>query len=393
MPQIETSATRVLANAMLYEVDRVCEDASVSNYARFMDDMDVGVGSIVQAKQIIRDIDLTLQSRQLRLNSSKTKILTQKDAFEYFCISENDYLARADRMLETFSKFPKALKLIRRSLLSKYEKWLQRTPSNGPGAGSIFLRSNGSKIHKYVLRLIYQSGGSVSNDDLLWIIRNDPGMRSTAFIYLARSRQPNNALERVHSIFRSGVFVDDASLVNMTGFLLHTRFRRTQKSIRLSRDIVRDLEGLGQLGTWCAIHVATRFCFPAEILSFLRRNIDRIGTDYWISRAVGGVFARFVGNTTACDRYIRIIRDVDSAPSFEVYEYLLAVATATTLPNSMLSYLKAPNPTFPQEIYYPKVLALLAMSQNANLSATYASVKALHPSALSDPFYKKMGLV
>ncbi len=65
MPQIETSATRVLANALLYEVDRVCEDSSISNYARFMDDMDIGVDTIPDARRIIRDIDLTLPGESL----------------------------------------------------------------------------------------------------------------------------------------------------------------------------------------------------------------------------------------------------------------------------------------------------------------------------------------
>lgn len=89
MPQIETTATRVLANALLYEVDWVCEHYASLNYARFMDDIDVGVDSIQLAKQIVRDIDLTLQSRQLRLNSSKTKILSRTQAFEHFCIRQN----------------------------------------------------------------------------------------------------------------------------------------------------------------------------------------------------------------------------------------------------------------------------------------------------------------
>lgn len=393
MPQIETSATRVLANAMLYEVDRVCEDSSVANYARFMDDMDIGVASIVGAKEIVRDIDLTLQSRQLRLNSSKTKILNQRDAFEFFCISENEYLARADDLLEKFSALPKGIALISRSLTRRYETWLQRSPKGGPGDDSVFLRSNGSKIHKYVFRLIYQSGGIVSNSDLLWIIRNDPGMRSTAFIYLSKTKQPNQALERISSIFNAGIFVDDASLVNMTGFLLHTRFRRTKKSLRLTRAIVKRLEHCGQLGLWCAIHVASRFCFPAEILSLLRRNISRIGEDYWTARSTGGVFARLVESSTARDRYLEIIREIDSEPVFEVYKYLLDIATKSTLPSATVSYLLAPNPTFPQRIYFPKVLALLALSQNAFLTSTYAAARKHHADAFSDPFYQKMGMM
>ncbi|MDZ7711553.1 MAG: RNA-directed DNA polymerase [Roseovarius sp.] len=87
---IETEAPRVLlANAMLFELDRVVEQHSYRNYARFMDDIDFGVQTIVEAKRAVRDIDLTLQSRQLRLNSAKTQILTQQEAFRHFCVKEN----------------------------------------------------------------------------------------------------------------------------------------------------------------------------------------------------------------------------------------------------------------------------------------------------------------
>lgn len=86
MPQIETTATRVLANAMLYEVDNVAESTAARNYARFMDDIDIGVNAIFAAKRIIRDIDLTLQARQLRLNASKTRILSAREAHSHFCI-------------------------------------------------------------------------------------------------------------------------------------------------------------------------------------------------------------------------------------------------------------------------------------------------------------------
>lgn len=99
MPQIETTATRVLANAMLFEVDRVCESQSPLNYARFMDDMDIGVDNIATAKRLVRDIDLTLQARQLRLNSAKTKILKQSEAFEHFRISENSQLVTLEKAL------------------------------------------------------------------------------------------------------------------------------------------------------------------------------------------------------------------------------------------------------------------------------------------------------
>ncbi len=178
----------------------------------------------------------------------------------------------------------------------------------------------------------------------------------------------------------------------MTGFLLHARFRRTEKSLRLTREIIRKLENHNQLGLWCTIHLASRFCFPAEILSLLRRNIDRVGADFWVARSAGGLFARLAGNAVASDHYVRLIRQLDSTATFDVYEYLLKIATANTLSSSTVAYIKAPNPTFPQRIYFPKVLALLALSQNASQAGLYASANKQHRDAFSDPFYKSMGL-
>jgi hypothetical protein len=65
-------------------------------YARFIDDMAIGTNTIVEAKEIIRDLDLALQTRQLRLNSGKTKILTSKEAQSYYRISNNIALDKVE---------------------------------------------------------------------------------------------------------------------------------------------------------------------------------------------------------------------------------------------------------------------------------------------------------
>ena len=68
-------------------------------YARFMDDMAIGADDIVEARKIIRDLDLTLQTRQLRLNSGKTKVLTSKEAHRYYRINENIALDKLETKL------------------------------------------------------------------------------------------------------------------------------------------------------------------------------------------------------------------------------------------------------------------------------------------------------
>ena len=75
MPQIDIDAPRLLAHCFLFELDAVVEDMDFANYARFMDDIDAGAKDIAEAKNILRSIDLTLQTRQIGSNAGKTCIL------------------------------------------------------------------------------------------------------------------------------------------------------------------------------------------------------------------------------------------------------------------------------------------------------------------------------
>jgi Reverse transcriptase (RNA-dependent DNA polymerase) len=93
LPQIDLDAPRLLAHCFLYELDKMMSRRSDVDYVRFMDDIDIGVDSIPAAKTILRDIDLTLHARQVRLNTGKTKILSHIDALEHFKIAENEHIA------------------------------------------------------------------------------------------------------------------------------------------------------------------------------------------------------------------------------------------------------------------------------------------------------------
>src|SRR5262249_12724627 len=99
LPQCNLDAPRLLAHCFLFEIDRLFVSKSHVEYARYMDDMDIGVDSIKEAKEVLRDLDLSLQTRQVRLNSGKTKILGEAEARSHFKIRENAIVdALADRM-------------------------------------------------------------------------------------------------------------------------------------------------------------------------------------------------------------------------------------------------------------------------------------------------------
>src|SRR5271169_5548855 len=92
LPQINLDAPRLLAHCFLYELDTYLASDTSRDFVRYMDDIDVGVDSIAEAKDVLKSIDLVLQTKQVRLNSGKTIILSRADAIRHFRIIENSRL-------------------------------------------------------------------------------------------------------------------------------------------------------------------------------------------------------------------------------------------------------------------------------------------------------------
>lgn len=78
LPQMDLDAPRLLAHTHLFEVDELFEKDPDVDFARYMDDMDFGVDTLAKAKSVLRDLDLALHTRNIRLNSGKTTIMTHR---------------------------------------------------------------------------------------------------------------------------------------------------------------------------------------------------------------------------------------------------------------------------------------------------------------------------
>ena len=89
LPQINLDAPRLLAHCFLYELDEFLAGRRDLDFVRFMDDIDIGVDKLADARNILRSVDLVLQTRQVRLNSGKTRILTSAEAFQHFRVKDN----------------------------------------------------------------------------------------------------------------------------------------------------------------------------------------------------------------------------------------------------------------------------------------------------------------
>ena len=92
LPTTNLEAIRLLAHSFLFEIDYVIKQKTNNNFARWMDDIIIGVDSRQEAIETISSVSDMLKSRGLALNISKTNIYNGEDAFYHFQIEENRYL-------------------------------------------------------------------------------------------------------------------------------------------------------------------------------------------------------------------------------------------------------------------------------------------------------------
>jgi hypothetical protein len=172
LPQMDLDAPRLLAHTHLFEVDGLFSSDPDADYARYMDDIDFGVDSVAKAKCVLRDLDLTLQTRNLRLNSGKTKILTAREAERHFVVRENYFIDKLGARLE------------QRFFLQKWESFYGRLALRilrSPRAREVFKQGNGSKIIKRLLTVIKVTKARIDDDNFAWLLRDYPGLRKELF--------------------------------------------------------------------------------------------------------------------------------------------------------------------------------------------------------------------
>lgn len=387
LPQIEAEAPRVLANAMLYELDKVAEGLAPGNYARFMDDIDVGVNSIREAKSIVRDIDLTLQSRQLRLNGSKTKILrvSSGEVDSHFCVRENRFLDFAENLLKT-SKNPNSERIVKSALLRAHGVFAGTSVSHE----SRYFYGNGEKIFKRLTNLLRKVDGSVDESDLIWIVKNRPSLRGQALFCLSFNLKSNDSFYQISKILYSGVFVDDAAIMYVAEYLVQSRFSLSKRFVREVRSFVDFISSdvYSEFYLYAAILISSKYLSLDQILRLLKRSRDRWSQDYWGARLVAGLQPRFITNASLSAEF-NILTGGNVHQEFNnVIDFHVQIQTREEVARKLYKYLKSKNKTYPQGIYHSKAIVALSYYQIIKLRKNMMTVFKNHPALRLDPAYR-----
>lgn len=378
LPQINLDAPRVLAHAFLYELDSFLDSNTHIDFVRYMDDVDIGVDTIVDAKMILKSVDLVLQARQVRLNSGKTLILSQAQASQHFCIAENAYLDNLKSRID--NKIKAGLPLDSERELVK--KCIHRDLKRGS-----FDKGNGEKILKRWIGLAAKVGTDIAPQAVESVIKYRPSVRENMLTYLrGRPLTPKYA-EALYNCMSSGLLMDDAANVHISNHLAET-LCKNKRCNKFIINIIDSFDITSTYGLYCKIWMQSKYSTIDDLMKTVSDSIKVWAPDEPIGRLVGSLYPLFYG-TSLIDRYKRVIAHSLNSGARDAYKFQSRLSDDVYVLNEMIPALRSPNPTRGTGITHAKFLCLVSALNNRN--ANPAHLKTLRDAnhmAFSDAYYK-----
>ncbi|MDO9439360.1 MAG: RNA-directed DNA polymerase [Beijerinckiaceae bacterium] len=377
LPQINLDGARMLAHCFLFEIDRLFVGKAHIDYARYMDDMDIGVDSLGEAKTALRDLDLALQTRQVRLNSGKTKILDEVGSLRHFRIFEN---ARLDRMHGNMEDIRRAggSNAVNRSLI-------KRVVARGLLDGR-FASGNGEKILKRCINLAREYGADIDDASFTEIIFEWPSVRLPLLLWWQHSADPLQKLPLLRDFVISSHIVDHLAFINIAVALVSARLPATLKTELLVLELCESLSHKSKWSLFAHLWIISKYGTPEVLMTLIENSASIWMSDEHLSRVVAGFFPRFIAHPFR-PKFENTVRRSSSAAR-SVLEFHIALSTTTEGFTAVKPFISAPNPSQPNRITHSKFLMLASLLNNSTIAPKpILTLRDVHSYALSDGFY------
>lgn len=383
LPQIDLDAPRVLGHSFLFDLDRYAKKEAPDRYTRFMDDINFGVESIAEAKTIIRDVDLILHTRQVRLNSGKTHIFSARQARRHFRIDDHAVIDAINADLA----FRRTTGLPIDAIRQKTESLITLKARSGD-----FDDGHGEKILKRLLTLARQTSGTVHRALLLDTLRRRPACREAVMSYLSTRPLDLKTATAFEEFLSDPTLIDDVPfLIAPSAIVEMSAGSRTALQSTLDR-ISQLLSDRGAWGIYGAIWLLSKYGSVDQLLELLDRKRLEWFSDPTLGRLVGGTASRFV-DTSQYDRLISLIGASGNTFAASALRFHSQIARQPRIVNSLQRYLLAPNPSKSSGIAHEKFLLLLSVfrSQSASESLKRNLIHK-HGAVWRDAYYRQLAI-
>lgn len=357
LPQMDLDAPRLLAHTNLFEIDGLFSSDNSISFARFMDDMDFGVDNIAKAKQVLRDLDLSLQTRNIRLNSGKTKILTAFEAHKHFRINDNERFERI-KLLISGDKISFRNKNM---LLSR----LLATMQAGLGVG-YFDAGNGDKVLKRIILLLTSYKICIDQASFVVIFYNKPQLRDSLIDNWSKNGFTADQIRACAVFLRSGESIDDASKLSICVSIVNSQYISAIPFADIDF-LIDSYNKRDHIGLYCRIWLLSRFADD----HLLNKEIDNTSVTWTrhrhLARLVAGLYGLFKSSLHfgSYEAYVRKWGGLEATGILDFHEGVSSTAGGY---QSISSFLKAQNTGFPNKITHAKTLLLASLLMNKTMT-------------------------
>jgi hypothetical protein len=378
LPQMNLDAPRILAHCFLYELDAYLAQSYGGDFTRFMDDIDIGVDSLAEARDLLRCIDLVLHTRHIRLNSGKTEIFRKDQAIEHFRVRENNLLDSAEALIN--KKVANGASVQReRNIL---EKFLLSQWKNGR-----FDKGNGEKILKRMLGISRKIGAEVDDKILYDIILRRPGARASAFFTISARPLTSSRALLLWTALSDPQLVDNATFVHAAYYLNETIVSQRQ-GLKLA--ILGIITSMPEdfFGIYSKIWLLSKYGSRPAILEAVQKYRDLWGGDPWLGRLVGGLYPLFIGSRQEA-QFRAVVAQSENPEAQRVYGFHDDLRRDPKAFDKAFHFLKAPNPSKGTGVMHAKFLLLIsALANNSVPLAKRAKLVAAHSRVWADVYYR-----
>lgn len=281
LPQINFDAPRLLAHAFLFEVDKYLDQETKGNFVRWMDDIDFGVQDVESAKKLLRGLDELLLSRGLRLNLGKTKILSAKEAKDYFLPNQNRYLTimlkrvseRLDNDLDVIDE--------RRKVKSRFKKFLQ-LPQIG----------RWEKVYKRFFTISGKTKDSFLQAYVPELLQNNPDLRVNILRYYDSLGASKKRFEHLKYFLRSQHCLDDIAVFSVAKLLTDWSISPRSKIKKEIIDLAIGIAGQSSAHLVSSIWLLAKYGDAEELSQVLTNTMHVWKHSSFLSRQVAATMPK-----------------------------------------------------------------------------------------------------
>lgn len=260
LPTINLEAPRLLAHALLFELDEILDVKTKGCFVRWMDDINFGVDSVETACKILGDINDVLKSRGLALNLGKTSCFNEEEVKQHFLVDINTYLD--DLNCDAIDR--DECKKIEENLKSEFCKHVRDKSWH-----------NWSKVTKRFFTVASKIGSDILLDDALRLFKRNPSIRGHIAYYISSLGYTEKTSDIVIKLIDEVKIFDDVTMYQIVKILIDWDIPVDAEGCNFVSIILKKYSKPSSIfDAYCSLWIYAKYADPRQLNAFII-NIKR----------------------------------------------------------------------------------------------------------------------